>query len=766
MVEIFKKLFQQIFGFFLILLGLIGFFAILSYNPYDPAWNVTSNAVVKNWGGVIGANISSLYLAFIGFTGYYVSFVFCIWGFKIVKGALFKNSDEQVIWFKKPSAKFIFFTFSVVSVSAFCAFFDVFYEIPKDWVTNSYGGHLGYMILNNLYPLIGSVFYAFAFFSLSFVLAFATLGISINSWSKFIVFISGSIYGLLKLLYEKIKIVFSKFFNLIARKYERKSIIKEHKESRVERKIVPLEKKEKKPRKVSTQESFDIEMRDAFQLPPLSILDLPADHRSKTPSESSLSSNAELLEKVLGDFGVQGKITEVQPGPVVTRYILEPAPGTKSSRVIGLADDIARSMTATSARISVVEGQNAIGIELPNSYRETVYLKELLSSDEYKKIKAALPISLGKDISGSPVIIDLAKTPHLLVAGTTGSGKSVGLNAMILSLLYKYSPNECKFIMIDPKMLELSVYQDIPHLLTPVVTEPQKAIVALKWIVKEMENRYRLMSNLNVRNIDGYNDKILDAKKKGQVLTRTVQTGYDPDTGQPKMEEVPLNMEKLPYIVVVVDEMADLMLVAGKEIEASIQRLAQMARAAGIHVILATQRPSVDVITGIIKANFPSRISYQVTSKIDSRTILGEMGAEQLLGMGDLLYMASGSKISRIHGPFVKDGEVEEIAKYLRSQGKPEYISDVTAGDGEEMFAPSGAGAVGAMGAGSEGGEKDSLFDQAVAIVLRDNKVSTSYVQRALKIGYNRAANIIDQMEEDGIISEPDHVGRRKILIK
>ena len=358
----------------------------------------------------------------------------------------------------------------------------------------------------------------------------------------------------------------------------------------------------------------------------------------------------------------------MQPGPVVTLYALEPSPGLKSSRVIGLADDIARSMLATSARISVIPGQNAIGIELPNASRETVFLKELMQSSEYKKSKAGLPIILGKNIAGDAVVIDLAKTPHLLVAGTTGSGKSVGLNGMILSLLYKYSPQECKFIMIDPKMLELSVYQDIPHLLSPVVTDPNKAIVALKWTVKEMENRYRLMSQLNVRNIDGYNQKILEAKKLGKTLTKTVQTGYEPDSGKPIMEEVPLEMEKLPYIVVVVDEMADLMIVAGKEIEGSIQRLAQMARAAGIHVILATQRPSVDVITGIIKANFPTRISFQVTSKIDSRTILGEQGAEQLLGMGDMLYMASGSKITRVHGPFVGDGEVEEVANYLRSQ--------------------------------------------------------------------------------------------------
>lgn len=768
MIEILKKLFQQVFGFFLLLLGVIGFFAIVSYNPYDPAWNVTSNALVKNWGGVIGANISSIYLAFIGYAGYFVSFIFVIWGLKIIKFTINKNKDEPVFLLKRPSAKFIFFIFSIISISALCALLDRYYEIPKDWVTSSHGGHLGYMIISSLYPLIGSVFYSFLFAVLSVVLFFCTLGISVETWTRTIKLVAEGFVKSIKFIFSQSVKFIANIYSLFARKIQVRTMIKEHEESRTERKIISKAPEKKKVERLAKQESFDMSMRDSFQLPPLSILSLPTDHKSKAPSESSLSANAEILEKVLSDFGVQGKITEVQPGPVVTRYILEPAPGTKSSRVIGLADDIARSMTATSARISVVEGKNAIGVELPNSYRETVYLKELLDSSEYKKTKMALPMALGKDISGAPVVIDLAKTPHLLVAGTTGSGKSVGLNAMILSLLYQYSPHECKFIMIDPKMLELSVYQDIPHLLSPVVTEPQKAIVALKWVVKEMENRYRLMSNLSVRNLEGYNDKILEAKKKGIQLKRTVQTGYDVDTGKPKMEEVPLEMEKLPFIVVVVDEMADLMMVAGKEIEASIQRLAQMARAAGIHVILATQRPSVDVITGIIKANFPTRISYQVTSKIDSRTILGEMGAEQLLGMGDLLYMASGSKITRVHGPFVQDAEVEEAANYLRSQGQPEYISDVTAGDGEEMFAPvSGAGDPMLMGSGgSKSGEKDAMFDQAVAVVLRDNKVSTSYVQRALKIGYNRAANIIDQMEEDGIISEPDHVGRRKILIK
>nr|CAH7713395.1 unnamed protein product [Callosobruchus chinensis] len=436
--------------------------------------------------------------------------------------------------------------------------------------------------------------------------------------------------------------------------------------------------------------------------------------------------NLSLLEQVLSDFGVQGKIISVCYGPVVTLYKLEPQAGTKSARVIGLADDIARSMSALSARISIIRGQNAMGIELPNKEREIVMLRDLLESPEYQNANLNLPIALGKEISGKPVIADLTKMPHLLVAGTTGSGKSVAINTMILSLVYRLSPDECKMIMIDPKMLELSIYDSIPHLITPVVTEPKKAVIALKWIVKEMENRYRMMSYLNVRNVINYNQKITEAMKK-----------------------IPLKMETFPYIVVIVDEMADLMLVAGKDIECSIQRLAQMARAAGIHIIMATQRPSVDVITGVIKANFPTRISFAVTSKIDSRTILGEQGAEQLLGMGDMLYMASGGKIIRVHGPFVSDDEVQNIVDHLKTQGEPNYMEEITKeseGEAED--------------------EENGLYNQAVAIIQRDQKVSTSYIQRQLRIGYNRAANIVERMEKEGIVSAPSYSGKREILVE
>jgi S-DNA-T family DNA segregation ATPase FtsK/SpoIIIE len=497
-----------------------------------------------------------------------------------------------------------------------------------------------------------------------------------------------------------------------------------------------------------------------FQLPALNLLAAPKPTDRYAPSQQLIDETAVQLESVLGDFGVRGSIINARPGPVVTLYELEPAPGIKSSRVIGLADDIARSMSALSARVAVVSGRNAIGIELPNERREKVYLRELLSTEDYEASAAKLPLCLGKTIGGESVIVDLARMPHLLIAGTTGSGKSVAINTMILSLLYRLRPDQCRLIMVDPKMLELSVYEGIPHLLTPVVTDPKKAVVALKWAVREMEERYKRMSKLGVRNIDGYNARIAEARQKGERLTRTVQTGYDRETGNAIYEKEDLELEPLPYVVVVVDEMADLMMVAGKDIEGAIQRLAQMARAAGLHVILATQRPSVDVITGTIKANFPTRISFQVTSKIDSRTILGEQGAEQLLGQGDMLYMAGGGRISRVHGPFVSDEEVEKVVRHLKTQGTPQYLEAVTA-DEEGEDADQAVFDATAMGA-SEGGD---LYQQAVQIVIRDRKASTSYIQRRLQIGYNRAASIMERMEDEGIVGQPNHAGKREILV-
>ena len=506
---------------------------------------------------------------------------------------------------------------------------------------------------------------------------------------------------------------------------------------------------------------FGASQRGEWTTPSLSMLAEPKKSLGARISQDALEQNARLLEGVLDDFGVKGEIVNMRPGPVVTLYELEPAPGIKSSRVIGLADDIARSMSAVSARVAVVQGRNAIGIELPNQRRELVYLRELLASEDFDKSNHRLAIALGKTIGGEPVIVDLARMPHLLVAGTTGSGKSVAINTMILSLVFRMTPDRCRLIMVDPKMLELSSYDGIPHLLTPVVTDPKKAVVALKWAVREMEDRYKKMSKLGVRNIDGFNARVAEALAKGESLMRTVQTGFDRETGEAIYEHEEIALEELPYIVVLVDEMADLMMVAGKDIEGAIQRLAQMARAAGIHLIMATQRPSVDVVTGTIKANFPTRVSFQVTSKIDSRTILGEQGAEQLLGQGDMLYMAGGGRISRVHGPFVSDTEVEKVVAHLKMQGAPEYLHAITEenedveGDDDPLPSP------GSMDAE----ESSDYYDRAVNIVLRDRKVSTSYIQRRLSVGYNKAASLVERMEKEGVVSAPNHAGKREILV-
>ncbi len=513
-------------------------------------------------------------------------------------------------------------------------------------------------------------------------------------------------------------------------------------------------------RKRSAAQSRSKKSGNGYVFPAMNLLAVPHS-TGATLSEEIIQANAEALENVLEDFGVRGEIINARPGPVVTLYELEPAPGIKSSRIIGLSDDIARSMSAVSARVAVVPGRNVIGIELPNPTREKVFLREILDNVDELAVNAKLPLCLGKAIGGETVIVDLARMPHLLIAGTTGSGKSVAINTMILSLVYRLRPDQCRLIMVDPKMLELSVYDGIPHLLTPVVTDPKKAVVALKWAVREMEERYKRIAKLGVRNIDGYNARVAEAKERGEVLSRTVHTGYDPESGEAIYEKEEFEFDPLPYLVVIVDEMADLMMVAGKDIEIAIQRLAQMARAAGIHVILATQRPSVDVITGTIKANFPTRISFQVTSKIDSRTILGEQGAEQLLGQGDMLYMAGGGRISRVHGPFVSDEEVEKVVRHLKSQGVPLYLEEVTASrdedeDGNPVFDGTGMG---------QAGDASDLYQQAVQIVVRDRKASTSYIQRRLQIGYNRAASIMERMEQEGVIGQPNHAGKREILI-
>jgi len=523
---------------------------------------------------------------------------------------------------------------------------------------------------------------------------------------------------------------------------------------------VKREEQRKQPVKSKPAGQTALNLGDSeYQLPPLGLLAEPARTQDRPElSDEALEENARMLEAVLGDFGVRGRIVAVRPGPVVTLYEFEPAAGVKSSRVISLSDDVARSMSAVAARIAVIPGRNVLGIELPNLHRETVFLRELIQSGEYEKARAPLVLALGKTIGGEAVMADLAKMPHLLIAGTTGSGKSVALNTMILSLLYRLPPDQARMILIDPKMLELSVYEGIPHLLAPVVTDPRKAVVALKWAVREMEERYRKMSKLGVRGVEAFNERVRKAKEKGETLKRTVQTGFDQETGKPVYEDETLDLEPMPYIVVVVDEVADLMMISGKEIEGAVQRLAQMARAAGIHLIAATQRPSVDVITGTIKANFPTRISFQVTSKVDSRTILGEQGAEQLLGQGDMLYMMTGGRIRRVHGPFVTDREVEDVVGFLKTQGTPDYLDAVTEEqdeDGEDPYSMFGSG----------GNSGDELYDRALAVVARDRKPTVSYIQRRLEIGYNRAARLIERMEEEGVISKPNHQGKREVLL-
>lgn len=727
-------------GCFFILGGAFLTLALLSFNPNDPSFNLASHSVTANWMGSAGAYISAPLLSLFGL-GNILWIAPFIWGIELL---LYRKTWQ--LWLLIPA-----FIFSIIGLSAMSTGLDNLISLPISWPSSSFGGYIGNLLqfqLDKVLPPLG-------WWGLTALITLPLMYYVLRTNPEYVYNFVMRIVSYVDFIYHRI---LRRIFNLLFRRHAREEMNTPKPAVRVERKkrtdaTKQPRAREQKPR----QQSINFKgTNGAYELPPLDLLESAPERKQQDISDHSLEQNARLLERTLDDFGVKGNIVEISPGPVVTLYALEPAPGTKSSRVVGLADDIARSMSSKSARIAVIPGRNAIGIELPNSTRETVYLRELIETKEFETSNMMLPLALGKDIGGESVIIDMARTPHLLVAGTTGSGKSVGVNAMILSLLYRFTPEECKFIMIDPKMLELSIYQDIPHLLAPVVTEPGKAVVALKWVVREMESRYRLMSNLNVRNIQGYNEKLKKAGDSGQQLTRTVQTGFDKDTGQPIIETIPLDTTPLPYIVVIVDEMADLMLVAGKDIEGSVQRLAQMARAAGIHIILATQRPSVDVITGVIKANFPSRISFQVTSKIDSRTILGDQGAEQLLGQGDMLYMSGGNRIVRVHGPFVGDREVENIVNFLKSQGSPSYVEDVTA-------EPENADGMAGLGGGD--GSGNALYDQAVSIVLRDKKASTSYIQRMLKIGYNRAASLMDEMERNGVVGPANHVGKREILM-
>lgn len=796
MTAFLKRRLSQFTGFFMICAGLALAVILVTYHASDPSWNLAIDGPAKNMLAFPGAVVADLMLQTFGIAAGFWVIGFIGWGIRSIAAIPLKWAFFRLIALGG----------SVLLATAVAAQ----WTAPKAWLLpNSAGGVFGEFLIQQSQNILGasiisSIGVGMLFSLLSFCLLVLSLGIPFKQVARGFRGIALAVkitalfiyrrllrpvfwgYGKMqgKSIREFNQPVLSKTDSvspfkapLIVSSGEREEAIHDIASTPKEEKKTPIIWREdlskpeenedlhevvsfepvRKAPKVShvydsTSDVAPIGWEE-YELPSLDLLDPSLRQKAQEIDPQVLEESAYHLKTVLEEFGVRGEIVTVRPGPVVTMYEFKPAAGIKTSRVIGLADDIARSMSALSARIAVIPGRNVIGIELPNPIRETVYLRELLHSESYEKTTTNLALILGKDIGGQPVIADLTRMPHLLVAGTTGSGKSVAVNTMILSLLFRLSPDQCKFIMIDPKMLELSVYDGIPHLLSPVVTDPKKAIVALKWAVREMENRYRAMSKLGVRNIDGYNARVGEAHQTGELLVRRVQTGFDPDSGKPIFENQPLDLQALPYIVVVVDEMADLMMVAGKEIEAAVQRLAQMARAAGIHLIMATQRPSVDVITGTIKANFPTRISFQVTSKIDSRTILGEQGAEQLLGQGDMLYMAGGGRITRVHGPFVRDDEVERVVAFLKTQAEPVYIEGVT--DDEDDL-------ISFDETGGRGG--DALYNQAVELVMREDKASTSFIQRHLQIGYNKAAGIIELLEKNGVVSQANHVGKREVL--
>ena len=721
--RIFFGTMNLVLGISLMAIGALGLISIISYNALDKSLNTISDAPPENILGIPGSYASDIMVQFFGILSIVVPATFVIFGFyKIIKKL------------KSPWIKLVLILVGLFFLSSL---FEKLYEA---------GGVLGSLALNEIESIIYKI----------------SLGVNVNLLeSNIFIYVFFTLIGVLSSLLITYGLLPSTSPDYSNYNMGAKEIIEEipEKVTKIKKKkrtiFQPIIKKEKKVNKTVAEKSLqDHEVTNGYVLPGLDLLsEVPSERKESKVSDKQINQNRDLLTTTLNDFGINGKIISVNPGPFVTLYELEPAPGVKSSRVISLADDISRSMSSTSARIAVIPGKNSIGIELPNYNKETVYLREILESNIFVSKDDGIPLSLGKNIGGEPTIADLSRMPHLMIAGTTGSGKSVGINGMILSILYRFRPDECRLIMVDPKMIELSVYDGIPHLLSPVITNPKKAVVGLKWVVREMDDRYNRMSKLSVRTMEAFNEKAEEYRRKGKKFKRKIHTGYDDETGQPLYSEEEIEAKRMPFIVVVIDEMADLMLVARNDIEHLVQSLAQKARAAGIHLIMATQRPSVDVVTGTIKANFPTRIAFQVASKIDSRTILNEMGAEQLLGRGDMLYMSDGGKVVRVHGPFVSDDEVERVVGFIRKQETPEYIESITKedGDGGNTLSP-------------QDDSEDALFSQAVSIIIKDKRVSTSYIQRKLQIGYNRAARIIEEMEEKGIISEPNSQGKREII--
>ena len=721
--RLFFGIMNLVLGATIISIGVLSLASLLSYNALDKSLNTVSDSPTENILGVPGSYISDILVQSLGILSIIIPIILIVFGFYKIIGKL-KN-----LWIK--------LTLVLIGLFLLAASFEMAFGS---------GGIFGSVFFKEINSLI---------YKLSIVLNTNLLenNLFIYSFYSLLGVFSSTIitYGLLPSVIKEHNLINNK-----SNETEQEILKTPNNTIKKKRKIfAPIIKRGKKTKKIIEEKSSHLsENINGYTLPGLDLLnEVPTERKDNKISDKQISENKELLSTTLSDFGIKGKIISVNPGPFVTLYELEPAPGVKSSRVISLADDISRSMRATSARIAVIPGKNSIGIELPNYSKETVYLREILESDIFENKESGIPLSLGKNIGGEATIADLSRMPHLMIAGTTGSGKSVGINGMILSILYKFRPDECRLIMVDPKMIELSVYDGIPHLLTPVITNPKKAVVGLKWVVREMDDRYNRMSKLSVRTMEAFNTKAEDYRKKGKKFKRKIHTGYDDETGQPLYSEEEIEPKRMPFIVVVIDEMADLMLVARNDIEHLVQSLAQKARAAGIHLVMATQRPSVDVVTGTIKANFPTRIAFQVASKIDSRTILNEMGAEQLLGRGDMLYMSDGGKVVRVHGPFVTDNEVERVVGYIRKQETPEYIESITKDENDEGSSTS-----------LQGESEDALFSQAVAIIIKDKRVSTSYIQRKLQIGYNRAARIIEEMEEKGIVSEPNSQGKREII--